>query len=255
MNPQHCMSPCGGTNAPVGTSSSRYRHRYPASGASSIRDSFRSPNIFKSAPQSSLNKPSFLADPRKYNSYIHGAYSTTQPQITEEIELTTFDENHFYCAHANSSEEEFFEANEEIPSDQGSITSNMLSILDLGANVYHADLWRDIDEKIKPHMTRPLAPGVTTLDFSLLEKQRGLTNVFTATPLARVREFHTKPQVEECTLLNILADEFDIQQFGSPKKSASVWKTLKHLTLGVNADDFDQMFPWAKYSDQMVKED
>lgn len=241
--PLHYLRYNSGANTPETTYSTQYRHHYRMNGTNALSDSY--------APHRLLSRASLLSFPRVHHSYIPGA-PKDKPEI-EEIELTTFDLNYILSSQANSSEQEFFEAQDVSPIDYAMSSSNILSILDLGA-VCEADLWKDMDKTIKPHMTRPLAPRNYVLDFSPLEKERGLTNVYTATPLARVREFHSKPQPEECTLLNILADEFDDQQSESPKTSTSVWKTIKHFTLGVNEDDFDKMFPWAKYAEQSPME-
>ena len=157
----------------------------------------------------------------------------------------------------SDSSDEYFEANATFSGGPSmSIGSaGIHSLIDSGITVFSADLVDGMDEVAVPLMQCPLAPINTPLDFSVLEAQRGLTNIYSATPLARVWEFNTKPQQEECTILNILADEFESRRLQSREAEPSFWATLKHFTVGTSPDEFDRMYPWAKYSIRRTEED
>lgn len=101
---------------------------------------------------------------------------------------------------------------------------------------------------VKPHMTRALLPNDAPLDFSCLEDQKGKTNVHSATPLARVWEFNSKTDIYECSLLNILADEFENIQSKKQTSEPNLWELIKTYTVGLSDDEFDEWYPWAKYS-------
>lgn len=147
-----------------------------------------------------------------------------------------------------SSGDEFFDSEEVFKLHERVSSASICSLLDSGASVFDGKSLEDFDYTTKPHMTRPLVANNVKLDFSLIENQRGLTNIHSATPLARVLEFTTSTNAEEFTLLNILADEFESRLFESPKRQPSLWKNIKHFTWGASDDEFDEMYPWAKYS-------
>lgn len=150
-----------------------------------------------------------------------------------------------------SSYEEFFEAEEEFYAPE--VTESFKSFkhhpfFDCDGSVYSTYGGNEMSYEVVPQMRVPLAPNNARLDFSSIEMQRGLTNIYTATPLARVTEFNCRPNLEECSILNIWEDEFERCYFKEPEQKLTVWKRLKCLTIGANADEFDRMYPWAKYS-------
>lgn len=148
----------------------------------------------------------------------------------------------------DSSEEEFFEAETNFSVHEASKDVSLKSFVDCCESVYSNYATNDFSYEVVPQIRVPLAPYNAKLDFSPIELQRGLTNIYTATPLARVSEFNCSPNFEECSILSILEDEFERSQHKEPEKKLSIWKTMKYLTVGANADEFDRMYPWAKYS-------
>lgn len=173
----------------------------------------------------------------------------------DQMQCSLFPERHHMTSRENVSSrgserstlEEFYEAEEELPALEVTECVSAKSFIDYNGSVstYSAD---DMNYQVVPHMRVPLAPNNTRLDFSQIELQRGLTNVFTATPLARVPEFHCSPNVEETSVLNILVDEIERYQHKEPEQKFTAWKKFKCFTVGANADDFDKLYPWAKYS-------
>lgn len=183
-----------------------------------------------------------IHEPMRINAIDH------QEIIIAEKELQKIQSrNQRKANHDDSSGDEFFEA-EDGWSNEAIASPGVYSLLDSGSSVFNVSSLPEEDFEVRPQMTCPLAPNNTKLDFSLILSQRGLTNIYTATPLARVWEFNTSPKEEECSILNILADEFEKRRYRSPPRKTSIWKTMKHFTFGATADEFDTMYPWAKYS-------
>ncbi|GEQ66434.1 hypothetical protein JCM33374_g97 [Metschnikowia sp. JCM 33374] len=104
----------------------------------------------------------------------------------------------------------------------------------------------DFDPEIKPHMTEPLLPDGSPLDFSPIEQYRGETNIFSTTPLARVWEFNSVTDKHEYSILNILADEFESLDEDNDSKPGW-WSQFRKLTVGLSEDEYDSHYPWAKY--------
>lgn len=106
----------------------------------------------------------------------------------------------------------------------------------------------DFDPDIKPHMTEPLLPDGSPLNFSPIKQHRGETNIFSATPLARVWEFNSGTDKHEYSILNILADEFENLDEEKEEPKQGFWSQFRKFTVGLSEDEYDHHYPWAKYS-------
>lgn len=122
------------------------------------------------------------------------------------------------------------------------------SILDAEVKIDDIDFKGYNDYTKRPQMTCHLPSNSIRLDFSALECQRGDVNIYSSSPLARVQEFHYNNETEESQLLNILADEFESLEVVAPSPKKNLWKIVKQFTVGVSPDEFDDLYPWAKYS-------
>ncbi|OBA24545.1 hypothetical protein METBIDRAFT_30782 [Metschnikowia bicuspidata var. bicuspidata NRRL YB-4993] len=105
----------------------------------------------------------------------------------------------------------------------------------------------DFDPEIRPHMTEPLLPDGSPLNFSAIKLCRGETNIYSATPLARVWEFNSDTDKHEYSILNILADEFENLDEDASEPKQSLWSQFRKLTVGLNEDEYNECYPWAKY--------
>ncbi|KAM9918064.1 hypothetical protein OXX59_008918 [Metschnikowia pulcherrima] len=110
------------------------------------------------------------------------------------------------------------------------------------------------DPHIKPHMTEPLLPDGSPLDFSGIRQYRGETNIYSTTPLARVWEFSSSTDKHEYSILNILADEFENLDTVQNEPKQGLWSSIKKYTVGLSEDEYDEQYPWAKYCNRSLSE-
>lgn len=146
----------------------------------------------------------------------------------------------------DNSIDEFFETNDQFTSIHHQ-QNRPLSPTKVVIDALTSATLDDFDPRVEPHMTEPLLPDDSPLDFSCLMPQKGKTNINTASPLARAWEFNTKIDIDECSLLNIFADEFENLNCGELQQKLNFWDTLKRYTRGISDDEYDGENPWAKY--------
>lgn len=152
-----------------------------------------------------------------------------------------FSMRHGSLTHVNeeSSMDEYFETKDTL--ERISLTDHFLEYNPMSAAL------EDFDPEVKPHMTEPLLPDGSPLNLFAIRQYCGETNVYSATPLARVWEFNTEADEHEYSILNILADEFENIDEKQGELKRSLWSQFKKLTIGLSEEEYNEQYPWAKY--------
>lgn len=161
--------------------------------------------------------------PGKWASLKNGILATRLPKIAganTAMEVSLSDEN-----------DEFFEATD----------ANFVPHGD-NSKAYGAE----------PHMLEPLVPDGTPLDLSPLKHQKWSSGALSAFPFAGANHLHICDESDECSLLHILNHE--VEQLDAEDPSRSLWGSLRAIAFGLNDQEYEQEFPWAKYVQREYRE-
>lgn len=98
---------------------------------------------------------------------------------------------------------------------------------------------------VEPHMSQPLLPDGSPLDLSPLRHQKWKTNVSNSFPFAGNSGFQNYDNNDECSLMHIMNHEVEL--LDAEENGRSLWGSLKAIAFGLNAQEYEEEFPWDKF--------